>query len=1232
MRASLAGPAVLAVLALAGCTSGPPDPVFLEPVPGVQLNEGQGLTVVIGVADAADAEGLSVELVDDAGTVSEQLVLDASSQARVDLMLDADVTELVATLTDDRDRTAVASLAVDVNALPTAPQVSLEPNPAQTSDALVATAAATDPDDSGELTYAFTWFEDDAPLDVDGDTLPAERTVKDRTYRVEVVASDGRGEGPMASDSLTIGNTAPTVQSVSLSPSTDVTTRDSLTCAWTGDDADGDELTARFAWTADGRPLGTDASTLDLDPALVAPETEITCTVTLTDADGASDQDAAALTLVNTPPVVADLQIDPSADVTTSTALTCSALTTDLDEEVLDVDIVWDVDGVEVGSGPTLALDPGVVQPEDTVACTITARDGYGGQDALATTVEVINTAPELDSVAISPGTDVSTSTTVTCSATVSDADAEDPSLAIAWTVDGASVGTGDTLVLDPETVQPTDELVCTVTATDGYGGTDEDSATVTIQNTPPSVSAVSISPSSGVTSSTRLTCSATVSDADGETPDVEYAWSVDGDALGTGATLDLDPDAVSPESEVVCTVTASDAFGGSDSNTSSVEVENTPPTLTSVSITPSSDTTVGTELTCTAAATDDDGEEPSLTYAWEVDSTSIGSGATLTLDPDDVDPGDTVVCVATATDGYGGSASDTADVDVENSAPSASLSVSPGLAVDADETVVCTLSASDPDEESLTTTLGWTDGGGSSVGSGGTLDLSLEAPSEGDRYTCTGTATDPSGASDTATTTVVVGDRRLAGDLDYSLADAVFSADWTVNFNGFAPADDGSALGFDFDGDGNGDLAMGDDTVLGYTVYGTSQTGGVYLVYGDSTRFTGETDLSTDATMVFGADHGDDAARVAWAGDVDDDGYDDLLIGAYGRSDVASNAGSAFLVLGRSSRSSTLDLASDAALELQGNSAGDLLGRYVTGPADLDGDGYSDLVVGMYGDDTNGSDAGAVVVQYGQASPSGTVKASAADLLIHGVNAGDRVGSAIDAGGDLDGDGTQDLIVGVYKQESAYILLGDSTLSSSYDVDDLDVAIDGSGVSASGTEPTAAGWAVSLRGDYDGDGYDDVIITSPSMRTSSRGDGGAHLVLGGASPAASIDLDADAAVSWIGESGRSLTGRTVVGGGDLDDDGYDDVLLGAPWLDNDASNDGTVYLLYGASSPSGTVDLADAGGRLMGDAASSVLGMDDSLSNLADLDGDGFADFLLRNSKSPECTGDGCVGLFYGG
>lgn len=168
-------------------------------------------------------------------------------------------------------------------------------------------------------------------------------------------------------------------------------------------------------------------------------------------------------------------------------------------------------------------------------------------------------------------------------------------------------------------------------------------------------------------------------------------------------------------------------------------------------------------------------------------------------------------------------------------------------------------------------------------------------------------------------------------------------------------------AGGGDLDGDGLDDLAVGachDDTTA-------NNAGAVYLWLGEGTlESTSETlELASAALKLLGQSSSDYAGwSVSWAGDVDGDSLEDLLVGARGEASLGEESGAAYLLLGGGAlqdASGTLALAS-AEQKLMAEAAGDQAGWWVSGVGDVDGDRFDDVAVGANSQDASGSDAGA--------------------------------------------------------------------------------------------------------------------------------------------------------------------------------------------------------------------------------------------------------------------------------
>jgi hypothetical protein len=376
-----------------------------------------------------------------------------------------------------------------------------------------------------------------------------------------------------------------------------------------------------------------------------------------------------------------------------------------------------------------------------------------------------------------------------------------------------------------------------------------------------------------------------------------------------------------------------------------------------------------------------------------------------------------------------------------------------------------------------------------------------------------------------------------VTGTLDLARADAKLVGEGSTDSAGTSVSGAG-----DVDADGHDDVLVG--APLRYE--GGSYTGAAYLVSGP---VTGTLDLGfADAKLVGESGSGYWAAfqGVSGAGDVDGDGHDDLLVGGCLDDEGAPNAGAAYLVLGPVS--GTLDL-SLADAKFVGEDQDDFVGCSVSGAGDVDADGHDDLLVGGAWNDAHGRiNAGAAYLVLGPVS--GTLDLSLADAKLVGENRSDYAGDRIADAGDVDGDGHADLLVGSPQNDeggfgagAAYLVLGPVTGM-------LDLSRAHAKLVGEDVDDNAC--VVSGAGDVDANGHDDLFVGAPYGGASA-----AYLVLGPVTGTVDLSL-ADA--TFISEEPNSEAGSSVAGAGDVDADGRDDVLVGAPYN----GGTGAAYLIYG--------------------------------------------------------------------
>ena len=334
-----------------------------------------------------------------------------------------------------------------------------------------------------------------------------------------------------------------------------------------------------------------------------------------------------------------------------------------------------------------------------------------------------------------------------------------------------------------------------------------------------------------------------------------------------------------------------------------------------------------------------------------------------------------------------------------------------------------------------------------------------------------------------------------------------------------------------DTNGDGLGDLLIGsagEDTTA-------SGAGAVYLVLGVP---SGHVALSDDAdAMLLGEGSSDYAGvSVACAGDVDRDGFTDLLIGANG---YGAFQGAAYLVLGPAT--GTMDLG-QADARLEGEEGWTQAAKAVAAGGDLDGDGFPDMAIGMsrqtgsYGDDL-----GRVYIW--TSLPAGSQSLADADGIISGEDHGDQIGSAIAMGGDVDGDGYADLLLGSLYEDSvgsyngaAWVVLG--PVPSELSLADAHSRLVGESADDN------AGKRVSFAGDVNGDGLEDLMVGASQRDLMGTDSGVVYLFLGPPDSGASSLGSAD--VQIAGGQAEAYAGKSLSSTGDVDGDGFDDLLIGS--------------------------------------------------------------------------------------
>jgi hypothetical protein len=347
-----------------------------------------------------------------------------------------------------------------------------------------------------------------------------------------------------------------------------------------------------------------------------------------------------------------------------------------------------------------------------------------------------------------------------------------------------------------------------------------------------------------------------------------------------------------------------------------------------------------------------------------------------------------------------------------------------------------------------------------------------------------------------------------------------------------------------------------------------------------------------------------------ATAGDVNGDGYSDVIVGARGYHNPSANEGAAFVYHG-----SPATLSDTADWTKRSNQEGAYFGWSLGTAGDVNGDGYADIVVGAPLWDSGQTNEGAAWIYHGSAA--GLISAPAWYQQRDQANA--QFGYSVGTAGDVNGDGYSDVVVGAPYYGSPE--------------DDEGWAFVYHG-SAGGLGTTPAwqkdsdqvgaqfGFSVGTAGDVNGDGYSDVIVGAPLTNHGQTDEGVAWVYMGAAS-----GLEIIPAWHTEGDYADGQFGYSVGTAGDVNADGYSDVIVGAPYWADDALNEGRAWVYHGSASGLQTTLAWHAESNQYG----ARLGW--SVATAGDVNGDGYSDVIVGAPYWGDggLTSEGKVWVFHG-
>ncbi|AUB41511.1 Ca2+-binding protein, RTX toxin-related [Nostoc flagelliforme CCNUN1] len=386
-----------------------------------------------------------------------------------------------------------------------------------------------------------------------------------------------------------------------------------------------------------------------------------------------------------------------------------------------------------------------------------------------------------------------------------------------------------------------------------------------------------------------------------------------------------------------------------------------------------------------------------------------------------------------------------------------------------------------------------------------------------------------------------------------------------------------------------------------------------------------------TNGFAINGINVGDRSGNsVSSAGDINGDGLDDVIIGAF-----RADSGQSYVVFGsKGGFSAQLNLSTlngTNGFAINGINSGDQSGYSVSSAGDINGDGIDDVIIGARSASPNGTNSGQSYVVFGSkggfdAQLNLSTLNGTNGFTVNGINPDDFSGGSVSSAGDINGDGIDDVIIGADTADpndiggsgQSYVVFGSKGgFDSSFNLSTLNGT---NGFAVNGINAyDLSGHSVSSAGDINGDGIDDLIIGALFASPNATRSGQSYVVFGskgGFDSSFNLStLNGTNGFAVNGINASDYSGGSVSSAGDINGDGIDDLIIGAFRADPNGTNSGQNYVVFGSK---GGFDSSFNLSTLNGTNGFAINGINAgdysgySVSSAGDINGDGIDDVII--------------------